>query len=255
MRVILIPGWNEGADGMDVFIRGRGRRPGLEAAGFDCTTFDGGTGSLRSRIGQFAGFLSDLGSKSRGEKVALFGYSAGGIIARGLLRAYPRSRVAAIFQLATPNAGLVTEDPWSSFRRLHFDGDVIDDLDIESPFMRWLNGTGGHWENDAANRTKRWRLNAKPWTMVENVPLLNLIGSVPRYRSRSDGVVRVESGSLDDYIPCEVINAKNANHLNLGGTWNPLTLVLRAWRRDDVLWPQAVAASTQLFRRAQRPVE
>ncbi len=248
MRVILIPGWNEGADGMTVFARGRGGRPGLEAAGFDCTIFDGGTGSLRSRIDQFAQFLSGLRAKGPDEDVALFGYSAGGIVARGLLRAYPESRIAAIFQLAAPNAGIVTDDPRSFLRRIHFENDVLEDLDIESPFMRWLNGTSGHWEGGPTDRTKQWTLNGKPWTIPDDVPLFNLLGSVPRYRNHSDGIVRVESGSLNDHLPCDVIIAKNANHLNLGGTWNPLTLLLRAWRRDDLLWPRAVAAATQLFR-------
>jgi pimeloyl-ACP methyl ester carboxylesterase len=254
MRVVLIPGWNEGADGIQVFAKGRHGIPGLAALGFECAVFDGGRGSLRDRIDQLAQFLAGLRSSRSGDEApALFGYSAGALTARGLLRAYPKTAVAAIFQLAAPNAGVVVDDaPWL-LHRIHFDRDVLEDLDIESEFMSWLNQTGGHWELESKSRRKRWKLEKKPWTVPENVPISNLAGRMQRYHNQSDGIVRVESASLDGHLPCDFIDGKNANHLNVGGTWNALTLVLRGWRSDDVCWPQAVAAAAQLFRRsAQR---
>lgn len=109
--VVLIPGWNESVAQMRVFVEGRHSLPGLAARGFDCAIFDGGSGSLRDRIDQCFQFIAGRqASAPRGEDVALFGYSAGGLIARGLLRAHPDVRVGAIFQLAAPNAGIVTDD-------------------------------------------------------------------------------------------------------------------------------------------------
>jgi pimeloyl-ACP methyl ester carboxylesterase len=250
MRVVLLPGWNEGADGMRLFAEGRHGRQGLAAAGFDCRLFDGGKGPLRDRIEQLAQFLAGLQSQDSDESgVTLFGYSVGGLIARALLRTYPRSAIAAIFQLAAPHAGIVTNDLRGLLRRIHFDRDVLEDLDIESSFMHWLNQTGGHWDSDPTTLEKRWKLDKKPWVISANVPIFNLIGRVPRYRNNSDGVVRVESASLNGLIRHHVIAAENANHLNLGATWNPLTLLLRGWRRDDALWPRAVAEATRLFSR------
>jgi pimeloyl-ACP methyl ester carboxylesterase len=251
MRVVLIPGWNEGADGMQVFMHGRHGIPGLAALGFTCKTFDGGKGTLRDRIDQLAQFVAGFQSNDPGETPpALFGYSAGALTARGLLRAYPNANVAAIFQLAGPNAGIVTDDSPGLLRRIHFARDVLEDLDIESSFMRWLNQTGGHWETDSRTRQKVWTLDKKPWIGSEKIPIFNLIGRVPRYHNQSDGIVRVESASLDGHLPCDFVDGKNANHLNVGGTWNPLTLLLRGWRSDDACWPRGVAEAAKLFRSA-----
>src|SRR5581483_1073622 len=91
MRVVLIPGWNEGADQMRVFADGRHGKPGLTARGFECSVFDGGSGSLRDRIDQCKQFIAGLraAAGAADERVALFGYSAGGLVARGVVRAYP----------------------------------------------------------------------------------------------------------------------------------------------------------------------
>ncbi|MEO6836053.1 MAG: hypothetical protein ABI231_09155 [Candidatus Tumulicola sp.] len=248
-RVVLIPGWNEGADGMQVFVDGRQGRQGLAALGFDCAVFNGGSGSLADRIEQLAQFLAGLRSADSSEvAVALFGYSAGGLIARGLLRAHPETSIAALFQLATPNAGIVTDDLGGLLRRIHFGRSVIEDLDIESPFIQWLNQTPGHWQRDAATHAKRWKLDKQPWVGPANVPVFSLAGRMPRYGNRSDGVVLVESATLDGHVPHDFINGSRANHLNLGGTWNPLTLLLRGWRRDDVIWPMGIACADRLFR-------
>ena len=232
---------------MKVFVTGRRGRPGLASLGFTCAIFDGGTGSLRERIDQLARFIDGLRASDFGAaRIGLFGYSAGGLIARGLLRAYPGSDVSALFQLAVPNGGIVTDDPRGAFHRIHFAQNVIDDMDIESPFIAWLNGTSGHWERDA-HRNRHWKLDKTPWIAPKDVPIINLVGRVPRYHDESDGVVSVESATLGDRIPHAFIDGRNANHLNLSGAWNPLTLVLRGWRSDNRLWPQAVAAAAAFF--------
>ena len=250
--VVLIPGWNEGADKMAVFVNGRRGLPGLSAAGFRCTVFDGGTGSLTDRIDQLSRFVAGLrAADSTISAVALFGYSAGGLIARGLVRAYPDSNVSAVFQLAAPNAGIATDDPRGIFRRIHFEQSVIEDMDVASPFMAWLNKTSGHWEGEAP-RERRWKLDKTPWVAPKDVPIFNLVGRVPRYGNNSDGVVPVESATLYDLLPHRFVDGRDANHLNLSGAWNPLTLLLRGWRSDDRLWPRAVAEAGALFANEER---
>lgn len=249
MRVVLIPGWNESGNAMQVFVDGRHGRTGLAARGFECAVFDGGRGSLSDRIDQFAAFLAGIRSAADDVPTALFGYSAGGLIARGLLRSRPsEARIAAIFQLGAPNGGIVTDDLAGLLHRLHFSKSVIEDLDIESPFMRWLNGTLGHWETDKRERVKHWRLNRKPWVTARDVPVFNLIGRVPHYGHRSDGVVFVDSATLNGHVPHDFVDDRRANHLNLSGSWNPLTLVLRRWLHDDRIWPIAVQAAERFFR-------
>jgi pimeloyl-ACP methyl ester carboxylesterase len=247
MRIVLIPGWNEGADGMQVFVDGRHGHPGLRARGFACAVFDGGKGSLGERIDQLAEFLAGIRAvDSADESIGLFGYSAGGLIARGLLRKYPQVPVAGAFGLAAPNAGIVSDDAAGLLRRIHFSRSVIEDLDLESDFMRWLNGTSGHWEDDAQG-IRTWKLDKRPWVGPEKVPVFNLVGRMPRYRNRGDGIVRIDSATLDGHMPHEFVDGNGANHLNLSGTWNPLTLVLRGWRRDDRLWPRAVERAGRFF--------
>jgi pimeloyl-ACP methyl ester carboxylesterase len=233
---------------MAIFVKGRRGLPGLSAIGFECTIFDGGTGSLTDRIDQLSRFIAGLrAADSMISTVALFGYSAGGLTARGLLRAYPDLGISAVFQLAAPNGGIVTDDPNGIFRRIYFEQTVIEDMDLESPFMAWLNKTSGHWERDVTQK-KRWKLDKTPWVAPKDVPIFNLVGRVPRYGNNSDGVVSVESATLYDLVPHSFIDGQDANHLNLSGAWNPLTLLLRGWRSDDRLWPRAVAASAALFR-------
>jgi pimeloyl-ACP methyl ester carboxylesterase len=241
--VILIPGWNEADDQMAVFANGRHGLPGLTDFGFRCAFFDGGRGSLRQRIDQLLQYVVQLGPG----RFSLFGYSAGGLIARGLLRAYPDAPISAIFQLAAPNAGIVTDWPSALFHRIHFDSSVLEDMDIESDFMSWLNVTSGYWQTDPATNKKRWRLRDAPWVAPSSLPIFNFVGRLPRYEDETDGIVRVESATLCGAMPHGFIDGANANHLNMGGTWNPLTLALRGWCSDDRLWPQSVGAAARLF--------
>ena len=248
MRVLLIPGWNESDNAMRIFDEGRHGLPGLTARGYRCALFGGGTGSLRDRIDQLAAFAAGVtAADPTNEPLVLFGYSAGGVLARALVRAGSRERVAAIFQLAAPNAGICTDDLSGVMHRLHFSKSVIEDLDIESDFMQWLNGAGGRWERDASTGQKRWRLDKKPWVMADGIPIFNLIGRVPRYHYAGDGIVLVDSATLDGALPHAFVDDARANHLNLSGSWNPMTLVVRRWLWDDRLWPRAVEEAAKFF--------
>jgi pimeloyl-ACP methyl ester carboxylesterase len=246
VKLVLIPGWNEAADDLRLLVDGRRGKPGFAQAGFDCVFFSDGEGGLRRRIDQFAAFLTT--QRSRGERVAVFGYSAGGLVARGFLRAYPdrAGELAAIFQVGAPNAGLVTDDVGHTLRLLRFSGDVIDDLDIESDFIKWLNNTPGHWEKDEDGR-KHWRLDRRPWIAPSGASILNLVGRPPRYAGDSDGVVLVESATLGGILAHESIDAPTANHLNLCGLTNVFMVLFRRWIGNDLVWPTAVERATKFF--------
>ena len=54
MILVIVPGWNEAAADMRLFVEGRHGIPGLAGRGFECRIFDNGSGGLRARIEQFA---------------------------------------------------------------------------------------------------------------------------------------------------------------------------------------------------------
>jgi pimeloyl-ACP methyl ester carboxylesterase len=247
VKLVLIPGWNEGAGDMRILIDGRHKKPGFAHAGFDCTVFSEASGDLRERIEQFAAVVARLGAG--GERVAVLGYSAGGLIARGYLRAYPERAegIGGTYQVGAPNAGVVTDDVGHWLRMLGIQGDVIDDLDIESDFMRWLNGTLGHWETDRDGH-KHWRLDHGPWVAPRGARIFNLVGRPPRYAGDGDGVVLVDSATLNGAMPHAFIDVPSATHLNLAGLSNFLMLVFRRWIADDRVWPRVVERATEFFR-------
>jgi hypothetical protein len=227
---------------MQLLVNGRGQKRGFKHYGFDCVTFGEAKGGLHDRIGQFAGFLAGLKSvEPDAFPVATFGYSAGGLINRGVLRAFPErvNEICATVQVAAPNAGINTDEVAATLRLLRVSGKVVEDLDNESDFIAWHNGTSGHWETGPDSR-KRWRLDKAPWVAPHAAPLYHVVGCTPRYRNESDGVVTVDSATLEGRVPHHRVSSRTANHLNLTGLWNPLTWLLRRWRSDDEIWPVVV---------------
>lgn len=249
MKLILLPGWHEATDHMRIFINGRHGLPGLAQLGYDCVVYDGGKGTLRHRIEHFADFLTSFRSNRRGVPIGTFGYSAGGVIARGFLRAFPKraGEIAASFQLAVPNAGVVTDELNTLLHVLKIDDAVIEDLDIESPFMRWLNAVPGHWQHEPGTKHKYWRLDGIPWIAPPGARILNLVGRMPRYRDRSDGIVQVESATLNDHLPSRYVDGVHANHLNLSGMRNTLATVFRQWQCTDDHWVEVVREAHRFF--------
>ncbi len=252
LKLIIVPGWNEANDDMRLFIDGRRGIPGLAAAGIDCRIFGSGTGGLWNRVDQFASFLDDV--RAEGDaRIGSFGYSAGGLVSRGFLRAYPdRARdVAGTFQLATPNAGVVTGDLGGVLRSLRISDDEVEDLDIESDFMRRLNGVSGHWVDEARGR-KHWQLDGTPWVAPDGARLMNVAGRMTKYENRSDGLVLTESATLNGLVEHRFLDGAQANHLNLSGSWNLMTTVFRGWRCDDAHWPAVVGLVKSFFSEALR---
>jgi pimeloyl-ACP methyl ester carboxylesterase len=253
VRVILIAGWNEAADKMRTFIDGRNGLDGLAAFGFDCTIFPAdGDDPLRDRIDRFAAFLRALADREpEAFPVATLGYSVGGLVNRGFLRAYPEraGEIAATVQIAAPNGGLITNYTLGTMRLARVPTHILADIDVEAPFMTWLNGVSGTWVPDPDNpRKQRWKLDAEPWTVPDGHPLLHLVGRMPKYNLQSDGVVMIESATLDGALPCVTIDSDEANHLNLGAVSNIFATLFRRFKHDDAVWPRCVELSARFLR-------
>jgi len=259
VRVILIPGWNEAAALMRTFDEGRHGIDGLAAYGFDCSIFPvDGDDPLRERIDRFAAFLDALRTREGDEAfpVATVGYSMGGLVNRGFLRAYPHRahEIAATVQIAAPNGGLITNYAVGTLRIARVPTHVLADLDVASPFVTWLNGTGGCWVPDPDNaRKQRWKLDREPWVAPEGHRVLHLAGRMPKYGLQSDGVVMIESASLDGALTCTTLDGDAANHLNLGAASNLFATIFRRFRHDDAVWPTCVAQIAKFLR--GEPVE
>jgi hypothetical protein len=253
MRVILIPGWNEQARLMRTFSEGRNGKDGLAAFGFDCAIFPDGDEPLRERIDRFATFLDMLHAREpESFPVATVGYSAGGLINRGFLRAYPHraSEIAATVQIAAPNGGLVTNYAVATLRFAHMPVHVLADMDVQASFLTWLNGVSGYWVTDPDNpKKKRWKLAGEPWVMPGAHPFLHVVGRMPRYHLQSDGVVMIESATLDGAMPVVSMDRDEANHLNLGAASNMFGTVFRQFKHDDTVWPEVVDLIARFLRK------
>jgi hypothetical protein len=253
MRVILIPGWNEQSKLMRTFSDGRNGKDGLNAFGFDCTIFPDGDEPLRQRIDRFGNFLDRLHAREPSAfPVATVGYSAGALINRGFLRAYPHrmNEIGATVQVAGPNGGLITNYAIGTMRLARTPTHVLADMDVAAPFMTWLNGVSGCWVTDPDNpKKKRWKLAGEPWVMPPGHPFLHVIGRMPRYKLQSDGVVMIESATLDGAMPVTSIDDDAANHLNLGAASNMIASLVRGFRSDDAVWPKVVEHIARFLRK------
>jgi len=239
MKVVLIPGWNEKTNAMRTFIDGRHGLDGLAAYGYDCTIFPGGHDSLRDRVDRFAQFLDTLRQREPDAfPIATIGYSAGGLVNRGFLRAYPDRvhEIAATVQIATPNTGLISNYIANMLRVMLIPNRVVRDLDVASPFLTWLNGTTGHWVPTERRGKARWRLNEAPWVVPAGHRYLAIAGTTPRFEHASDGVVLVDSATLEGHAPSVVIDDPLANHLNLGAVFDVVAFLARGFRADDRIW-------------------
>jgi hypothetical protein len=248
MKVVLIPGWHENVDQMRVLVDGRNGKPGLKAFGFDCFLIPEGRGGLDSRIERFGTVLDELKRNEPGAfPIATFGYSAGGLISRGFLRAHPEraGEISSVFQLAAPNGGVAIENVALTLRALRIPVDAVEDMKSDSRFIAWLNGSSGRFE-PAGKNTQRWCFDSAPVVGPAGVRFMNVAGVLPRDRS-SDGVVSVASATLDGLIESDIIEDSTATHLNLSGAWNPLTLLFRGWRANDKLWPAVVKRAAAFF--------
>jgi hypothetical protein len=249
VKVVLVPGWHENSDVMRTFIDGRRGVDGLAAYGFDCTIFPGGHDALRPRIDRFAQFLDGLKLREPDAfPVATIGYSAGGLVNRGFLRAYPEraSEIAATIQIAAPNCGLISNYIANLLKLMWIPHAVIDDLDVASPFLTWLNETSGTWIPTGDPKKKRWKLSRRPWTVPEGHRTLAIAGRLAK--EESDGVILLDSATLEHRLPEVIIADSMANHLNLGAVFDIVAFLGRGFRADDVIWHREVEIIARFLR-------
>jgi len=142
---------------MRTFIDGRNGIEGLAGLGFDCTVFPDGHDDLRSRVDRFARFLDAMRAREpEAFPIATLGYSAGGLVNRGFLRAYPHRahEIAATVQVGAPNGGLITRYAALTMKLAFLPNHVLADMDVESDFMYWLNDSGGKWVKTGTTRAR-----------------------------------------------------------------------------------------------------
>jgi len=240
--IVIVPGFNEPDNDIETLAHGRRGKPGLEAAGFRCIAFPQYEGNISERIDRYAEFLNELSQESgRGAQIVSLGYSLGGLVVRGFLRRYPEraSFVSHTVQLGTPNWGITIDmlPMLTAFLRLK--DKASKDLDVESDFMLWLNGTSGHWVGKG--KARNWQLDEEPWLAPPGAALCSIYGAVPHFGGDNDGIVWKDSATLDGRIPAIEIESQRANHLNLIGAWNLGTLLIKGFLFDDKVWPESIA--------------
>ena len=249
MKVVLLPGWHESSGMMRTFIDGRNGYDGLASYGFDCAIFPGGRDALRQRIDRFAQYLDGLKLREPNAfPVATIGYSAGALVNRGFLRAYPEraGEIAATVQIAGPNCGLISNYIANILKLMWIPHRVINDLDVASDFLTWLNDTSGSWVPTGDPNHLKWKLNRTPWTVPQGHRALAIVGKIAK--EESDGVIRLDSATLENHLPNVVIADKMANHLNLGAVFDIVALVGRGFRANDVIWRQEVELIARFLR-------
>jgi pimeloyl-ACP methyl ester carboxylesterase len=249
VKVVLLPGWHEKSGVMRTFIDGRHGIDGLAAYGFDCTIFPAGRDALRPRIDRFAQFLDNLKLREpEGFPVATIGYSAGGLINRGFLRAYPEraNEIAATVQIAAPNCGLISNYIANMLKLMWIPHEVIEDLDVASEFLTWLNKTSGTWIPTDNPKKLRWKLNRRPWTVPEGHRALAIAGALTK--EPGDGVILLDSATLEHNLPEYVITDGRANHLNLGAVFDIVALIGKGFRADDRIWHREVELIARFLR-------
>ncbi len=249
MKVVLIAGWHEASTVMRTFVDGRNGIDGLAAYGFDCTIFPGGRDALRPRIDRFAQFLDGLKLREpEAFPIATIGYSAGGLVNRGFLRAYPdrADEIAATVQIAAPNCGLISRYIANMLKLMWIPNRVIYDLDVASDFLSWLNDTSGSWIPTDDPKKKKWKLNRAPWIAPEGHRILAIAGQLAK--EESDGVILLDSATLERRLPEVIIADEMANHLNLGAVFDIVALLGRGFRSDDRIWKQEVEIVARFLR-------
>jgi len=239
--IVIVPGFNEPDSDLNTLSDGRRGKPGLKARGYDCRLLPVYESTLSERIDKFAAFLDDLKREVPFPIVSL-GYSLGGLVTRGFLRRYPEraGEVLHTITLGAPHWGMTVDilPMLAAFIRLK--DRALAELDLRSDFMRWLNGTGGHWAKRAPRR-RNWVLDDEPWVAPPGTCLFSVYGTVPHFGGDNDGIVWRNSCTLGGRIRSSEITSERANHLNLIGAWNPFVLLIKGFTFDDKVWSEAVA--------------
>ena len=242
--IVMVPGYNEPPEHFDILVDGRNGTPGLRHHNFNCLTFPQQDDRLRDRIDRFAAFLLEVRALGYPFPVVLLGYSLGGLVVRGFLRAYPhRAReVSHAVMIATPNWGVEMFVLAHITSMLRVPDLAMSDMNLNSDFMVWLNGTFGHWENehDIFNRT--WVLDREPWIAPDGVNVQAIMGLIPERGGDNDGMVHADSVTLGSRIPAHYVIGPHCNHMNIIGHFDPLILLSKGFLANGRVWPHTLRA-------------
>jgi pimeloyl-ACP methyl ester carboxylesterase len=246
--MVMVPGYNEPPEHFDLLRLGTDKVPGFHSYGIDSITFGQCDDTLSERIDRFAEFLDDLKAEGRDFPVVLLGYSLGGLVVRGFLRRFPYRavEVSHTIMIATPNWGVQTFALPYFHGMLRTPDKAFADMDIYSPFIRWLNGTSGHWE-----RTPRgwsdWVLDTEPWIGPRQTKMLSIAGIIPSRGYDNDGLVWADSATLGSRIPAHYIAGPHANHMNIIGHFDPFIMLSKGFLANDRVWPLTLCAITRFL--------
>lgn len=238
----MIPGYNEPPDHFDILIEGKNGVPGLHGHGFECIRFPAQDDRLRERIDRFATFLDTLHAMGHPFPIVLVGYSLGGLVARGFLKAYPHRahEISHTIMIGTPNWGCETYIMPQITEFMRVPDKAMGDMSLDSDFLRWLNGTSGHYVTIDGKRF--WRLDAEPWVGPPGVSLLSIIGLIPERGGDNDGLVWGDSATLGSRIPAHFIVGPHCNHMNVIGHFDPLVTLSTGFLANDRVWPHTLRA-------------
>jgi pimeloyl-ACP methyl ester carboxylesterase len=252
--VIMVPGYNEPPEHFDLLRRGTPEVSGLDAFGIESITFAEFDDTLGERIDRFAQFITELRESGRQFPIALLGYSLGGLVVRGFLRRYPHraGEISHTIMIGTPNWGVQTYMLPQIYAMLRIPDKAFGDMDLYSPFIKWLNGTGGHWEPSRRGAWHDWVLDSKPWVGPPRAKMLSILGLIPARGGDNDGLVWGDSATLGSRIPAHFIVGPHANHMNIIGHFDPLIMVSTGFLANDRVWPLTLRAVTR-FLGAQLP--
>lgn len=242
--VVIIPGWNEPLSDLVTLVKGRCGLPGLSSSDFECVTLPPCYEHIRERIDRLAEHIAELRTKGYAFPITLIGYSLGGLVARGYLRAYPHlsHEIDCVIAIATPNFGVTTHILPTIASLLRVSDKALPDLELNSRFLTWLNGTGGHWEWDPRLRKHLWVLDSAPWLGPEGARIYAIAGLLTSRSGDGDGVVNGDSASLGSRFPTHYIIGPHCNHLNLIGRFDPLVFAWTGFIANDLVWPVTLRA-------------
>jgi pimeloyl-ACP methyl ester carboxylesterase len=242
--MIMLPGYNEPPLHFNLLENGKGDIRGLAEYGFNCITFPHFNDNLRDRIDRLGDFIEELKSQGYAPPFTLLGYSLGGLVVRGYLRAYSAriANVSHAIMIASPNWGVETFVLPLITTMLRVPDHAMGDMNLDSPFMEWLNGTNGHWLFTHDRRHRIWTLDREPVVAPPNAKLLTIMGLIPGRGGDNDGLVWGDSATLASRIPVHFVIGPHANHMNIIGHFDPVVMLTKGFLRNDAVWPLTLRA-------------
>ncbi|MFN2449250.1 MAG: lipase family alpha/beta hydrolase [Candidatus Baltobacteraceae bacterium] len=252
--LVLVPGYNEPPEHFDLLRRGTPLVRGLDGFGVTCVTFGEYNDTLDERIDRFARFITALREGGAAFPVSLLGYSLGGLIVRGFLRRYPqRAReIDRTILVATPNWGVQTLLLPQIHAMLRTPDKSFADMDLNSAFIEWLNGTRGRWMPNKRG-SYHWTLDREPLIAPPGSRVLAIAGLIPARGGDNDGLVWGDSATLGSRIPAHFIVGPHANHMNIIGHFDPLIMLSKGFLANDRVWPLTLRAVTRFLAAQPQP--